>query len=1632
MKRLGKIILILLLLGVVFSISSFYLLKLPRVQLFLTGIVTSYLSKELNTTVSVESVHFRFFNRILLGGIYIEDHNQDTLLYAGNIDVKIRLRSLLNKKVRIKDADISDVYVYLHRPVTSERFNYEFITDKFSIKEKKPDEPAAVFHLDMKAAALRNIRFHYLDQLGRNEYKATLEYFNATGFSFNTSENHLYADALNIDGINLSIAKLCHFDICIPEPSKPYAYAAQQKLNDKETEQTGAPFSASLKHFTLNKSSFSYDNYNKPPDCIGIDFNHVLAYSIRADMNELLFRGDSLTTHINKISASETSGFTLNNLTSDFLFTSNIMEFKNMEIITPESHITDYFSMSYDNFTDFGDFLNNVTMRGNLNRAKVALRDINYFAKALGFIEHNTVLLTGNVYGTVSHLRGRNLVIDAGKLTRFNGRIDLTGLPNIEETFFSLKLDKVRTEYRDLQNFIPSVKFPKQLEQLGLVRISGNFDGFINDFVANAEMMTQVGLIRSDINFKFADDIEEAAYAGHLATVEFNLGKWLQQENLFGRITMNGKVNGKGLTLETIDTDIDGTIHSIWLNKYDYTGIRLEGEFAEKMFSGMATVNDPNLVLDFNGVIDLADTALPKFSFKSNVKKSNLHELKLMNDTMTLTARLDMDFSGIKPDDIQGIIDISDLEIERYGNEYSMNNLYLSSFTAPNQSKKIKFDSDIGTIDMEGKIKFEEFYKSLQYFFQNYFTNTAIEFSEAEAKKYQQEFTLDINIPHTSNLTELLHPKFKKIDSIRLSGLFSTDKNLLQLNGHIKGITYNKETLENISIDINGSPRSIRWDTKIAALYYNDSLFTENISLNTSLERDSAVLHFTIQDSASPNRVDFHASIQSDLKTISASVLPSAFYFNHQPWVIDKENSIFYDGKILDIRNLEVARDKHKIEVRTNIDPDSNTHLVALLSNVLLDEITQAIPPLKPYKINGIANGNLTILNVLKAPGIMASLYINNLSIDGVDMGNFSANSKYNYMMDHIDFSGSLTGAMNNMTFKGNYIAAKGKEDMDIDVDVGNLKLDFLEKLLKNALNNTSGNVSGKLLLTGNFDKPVLTGKLLVKDIQTTLDFLNMPLSVKNEEITFSKNLIALGNMTLYDRLGNKAEATGRITHDFFQKFRFDISARTDLFEFMNTSVIDNSQFFGRALGSGKIFITGLLNDLNLNIEAVTKRNTKVSISVVDNKEVSQYTFYRIVDLRAAPEVREKVYAREVSGININLNLSITPEAEVELVLSGNQGDVISGKGEGNLKIGYDKYGELSIIGNFNVIEGEYLFTMQNVISKKFQLERGSQILWAGNPYDAKMSINAVYRLRASPYDLIEDVVKSNSEKLAQARNRVMVYLYLKIQGSLLDPEISFDIKIPDADPAIKSALDSKLDMIRIEQNELNKQVVGLLVLNKFLPVYSLGSLNPDNYNLASGATNTVSEFLSNQLSLYLSDWLSKFVTDVQLDINYRTYQTNIGGQTASEYESEMLNRRELQLALTKSFLNDRILVDVGGNFDFSGQQEQSGSDQRGSNIAGDFEVQYALTSDGRYRVKAFRRGEYDIFSERNRSKTGMAIQYKKEFDNWKDLTQQVRERFRRKNKKEDVVDPPAKQYEFMDEINDDTIEFEKKQNGIN
>jgi len=1590
------------------------LIRIERVQKLLADGVTAYLGSYLETEVSVGHIYTNFVNSITLGDVIIEDLHGDTLLFVGNVKVRIQLSALVRNHIKVRAVEIDNPKLFVHRLEDEEDFNYQFIVDKFASQDSVKSAAPKIF-LDLKTARISWLDLKYEDAKEREYYQSSFSNLSVADINYKPKTNKLEIDKVVLDNAYISITRLPRFnfpaDSLLPIVKEKIEQIVQQKKDS-----SAIPFSITLNYLLINDAGFAYNNNSREQHCDGIDFNHVAVSNAKVFAENILFEGDSVVGQLRQVSAQEQSGFVLNMLKADFLLNNNIMEFKNLLIETPHSNIGDYYSMSYNSFADFKDYLNAIVMRGNFKKSKASLKDVNYFARALGRIEHNTVMFEGQVRGTVSNLKCRNMIIDAGNVTRFTGDVSFTGLPNIRETFISANLDKVRTDINDVRSFYKGIELPKEFERLGLTRISGKFDGFINDFVANAQIVTQIGVVNSDINFKFKDKIENAAYSGSVAALDFNLGELLD-EKLLGRTSFKANVKGSGVTLRTLESEIKGNIQQVTFKDYPYSNITVDGKFTKSTFLGNAIASDPNLQFTFNGVIDMSKE-IPEFDFTSDVQHINFKNIHLLNDNISLSSKLNLNFSGIKIDEMVGLLDIKNTTIVKDSKTYVINNIQMESIVFDDEgTKKITFDSDVLNAEVRGKMSFKDIGTTLKYFFHNYFKKTALELDLSKEAQYSQDFDFYLNInDNTKELTELISPQMKNIGQTKVEGNFNSEKNLLRLNATTYSIDYGKFNLRNISVQSSGTPEMIYLDAKIDSLFYADSLFTDQIQFTSKLRRDTVEYAFAIQDSANPNRVRLNGIVQTDLKPVSARFVNSYVAFNNKLWLVPDNNSIYYTGKVLDIKNLDIVRDLHKISVNTQMDADSSTRLIVALNDMLMDDILDAIPQIKRFKIKGRADGTVSVLNLLDNPRPMASVNIDSLSINEQMLGLLAVNSSYNATDEKVELAATLKSDINDVALNGTYFVAEKENNISLTADINSLSLGWVEPFIATAVSKVNGLASGTLKLSGSGTKPVMNGKLTLKEARANVTFLNMDLSLKDEVVMFSENLIDLDKITVFDNNGNTANATGKITHQYFKKFRFDIDARTDKFEFMNTTAAANSQFYGKAYGSARVLIRGPLDNIDFDIEATTQKNTKISIAVTDSKDISEYAFYRFVEKDADGRKKEKQYAKKATGVNFNINVTATPDAEVDLVLNSSQGDVITAKGDGNLKVSIDKYGELSIIGSYIVTEGEYLFSMQNVISKKFQINRGSQIIWAGNPTDAKLAITAVYKLRASPYDLIEDMVKTSNDKLQQARIRVQVNLLLNIGGTITNPDISFDITIPDADPAIKSAVQSKLDFIRLEQNELNKQVVGLLVLNKFLPVYSLGSVSqlPGNEasSFATSASNTVSEFVTNQLSVYLTDWLSSFVTDMQLDIGYRTYETGLNNGTTDGATPESENRKELQLALSKSFLNDRIFVDVGGNFDFggsSGTTDGSNSNtngqntQRGNNVAGDFEIQYAITPDGRYKVKAFRRGEYDIFSERNRNKTGVGVQYKREFDNWKDLMQSGRDnKARKKQKRED------------------------------
>ena len=162
----------------------------------------------------------------------------------------------------------------------------------------------------------------------------------------------------------------------------------------------------------------------------------------------------------------------------------------------------------------------------------------------------------------------------------------------------------------------------------------------------------------------------------------------------------------------------------------------------------------------------------------------------------------------------------------------------------------------------------------------------------------------------------------------------------------------------------------------------------------------------------------------------------------------------------------------------------------------------------------------------------------------------------------------------------------------------------------------------------------------------------------------------------------------------------------------------------------------------------------------------------------------------------------------------------------------------------------------------------------------------------------------------------------------------------------------------------MNQQVFGLLVLNRFMPP-STGSSAQNSYNRGAPGVNNGYEFLSNQMS----NWLSQVSDQFDVGVNYRK---------GNEYTSD-----EVDVSLSTELFEDRLVLD--GNLGYSDQRELQNENQ--SNFIGEFNVEYKLSKDGRLRLKAFNRSTNNSLLQTYSPYTqGVGLFYREEFDTFGEL----------------------------------------------
>ncbi len=1583
LKKVYNIFLKFLLAILLLVILLWILLQTTFFQNIIVRNVTNRLSKDLNTTVSIRHVDFALFNKMLLEGTLVLDHQKDTLLYAGSAKVNITDWFFFKDNITLKYIGLEDAYINLNRKDSV--WNYQFLEDYFSSPSKGISDTSKAIELNINSVYLKNVRIDQRDEWKGVNMLVSLGLLDLKAELVDTKNKKII-----INTIDLESPVFSQYDYPGRRPKKPAAVLPVNEDKIRADSLKGLQWNPydwdiSAKRITLRDSKIAIEHQSDFTSKPGqFDETRIVLSKINGEIQNLQLKGDSLLAEAN-LSLEDRSGFKINKISADFKLTPALMEFQNLDIITPTSHLKNYFALHYENFIDdMQDFIHKVKMDGRFVTSTLSSEDLSYFAPALK-TWNKTFFITGKARGRVDNISGTDILVTEGGKNYLEGDLSLRGLPEIDETFIDFRINKLRTSYKELAALIPDIKSvtnPK-LSAFGNILFKGSYTGYVRDFVTFGTVSTDIGTLQTDLHLKIPHQ-GSAQYQGKISTKNFQLGKFIGNNQL-GNIDFSGKVDGRGFSEKEVVIGIDGAIGKIDFNGYTYTNIIAHGDFQKNLFSGTGSIHDENIQIDtLNGSINFSKSD-PRVNLTADVQKLNLNKLGFTKDTFSLIGKFNLDFEGSNIDNFLGSAKLSDAVLTANGQHLSFDSLNIHS-TIFNNKKLLSLESNELEATINGNFKIAGLPDAFQLFLYKYYPAYI---KKPNGNPINQDFTFLIKTRDVSNYINLIDKKLSGLDNSIIIGNINVAQNTLNLQVDVPQFNFSNISFNNVHLSGIGTEDTLKLSGEIEDVVINDSLHSPGTKIKIVAANDISDVTINATANQTLSAADLSARILTKQDGFKLTFNPSTFTINQKHWNIEKAGEIELNGKFLQAHNLRFSQNGQEILVSTAPSEIGNSNDVIIsMKNIIIEDVTPFF--LTTPKLNGLLGGNVRINDPFNKLEVEFDTKIDQFRFEGDSIGVLSATGTYVAASEKVDVHVISNNQLYNFIGDFGYHPKDSLNQLLGSVVFNNTEIHVLEEYMSGIFDNIYGKATGILNISGRMSDPKLTGSIILNDTHLKVGYTKCLYTLENNSvINFNPDEIDFGFIKVKDTLNNTATLTGKIYHNFFNDFFFnELHLKTDAignglgkFILLNTTRTDNDQFYGYAIGNAELSINGFVTDMRMNISGQPTDSSHIYLPIGESAESSNLDYIEFIQF--GREMKVDLKARENTNLKVNMEFTANPLAKIDVILDETTGDVIKAQGSGKLFISAGTKDPLSIRGRYNIEEGEYTFNFQTFLKTPFTLEKG-YIEWQGDPYLANLNIDAIYTA--------ENVILNNIPTTTGIANtRGDVDIIFKLRGTLKDPSPNFEFQFTFDNPLKSDPIANEYLKTRYQSdnNQLLNQVASLLLFNMFMNSDQglITSANTTNF-----VTKSVGQLLSTTLTSSLNSWLQKLLktksVNLYTNINTSDFNFQKGG-----------TQREIQnvgnFGVKYSFWNNKLLVNVGGNVDYRLSQAVS---QNNSNFlfTPDVSFEILLTPDGRFRVIGFNRSDADpgdIAGVTRRNRTGIQLSYRKNFDTFQEFFTNERKR---------------------------------------
>jgi len=1408
---------------------------------------------------------------------------------------------------------------------------------------------------------------------------------------FKLSLNKLNIDKQQVDIEDFVLNKTIANVRFLPRKITTETPVAKQDSLD-QANQTDLGWNLAIRNLGITDFNAKYDddNHKRLPE--GLDVNHIGIEALNFMLKDFQYTDAGLNGNLQQFAFNEQSGFTLNNIKAYFQYGQQASFVKNLQVETPNTSFNATAVFNYNSLDQLQDQLGQVSTDLTISKSHIGLKDAYFLmpdvftSNGLTKLSQEKINLEVIAKGLVSDLTIDKLYLSLLGSTFLNAEGKVRNLPDATKAYIDFTVKDFQTTAKDIYVAAPPKIIPSTVEIPALIRFTGKAKGTQQDIASTFKLKTSLGSI--DFDGAFDQRIKnKEKYRANLTIDNLNIGRLIKNDSI-GTLTMQAKLEGVSFEPSKAHAKALIKLEKAEYNGYTYKDILLDGKLADGHYEVSTQHADPNLAFDLDASGTWTNRAL-SLQLLADLKQIDLHQLHLNAEPSTVSGKIQVAMPNILPDSLVGTATITDLRFTAASRSFKLEPIQFTAQAEENH-RKMNLTSQVLDFDMEGDYALTKLGDAITQTIGTYYDRGVKKVEDKktdEAKKEEyfrnrkQQFTYQFRIKNDPIFQKIL-PDLKEIQPIVFDGAYREQDHYLSLKGEVPALEYGDLTIDSITMDVEPKD-STAIGYKLGIKSISTAAFgIKRLVFDGFAKENRLVFNFKLLDSQDAICYLIGGELLATKNEQQLRIKEKGFVLDYTPWNVKQENRLVFGAKGLYAKDFELSHKNSLIRLASD-EEQMNSPLAVDFENFSIETITKMFKKDK-LLAGGTITGNLYLKDLTTDFRFISDIDIADLAVYEIGLGNL-----------HIGVENqSLSQYKANVILEGkeNKIRLYGTTDVDeqtlaLKLLVDKFQLAAVEHFSMGNLSEAQGYLSGGLTVEGKYANPAIRGALDFNQIGFHVNPINADFKDINEKISFTDRGIELDRFSITDADGNLLVISGQVLTQTYTDFKFNLDVKAVDFKAVNSTVKDNDMYYGTLIFDSNIKIRGDLNTPKVSGQLSIGKKTDFTMvmpqedpSIADREGIVEFIDEESLQQAELQKYQEDFNQSALKGMDVSVSIVVDKEATFSMIMDKSSGDKIVLKGEGDIVGGIDPSGKVTLTGRYEFSEGSYDLSF-NFLKRKFVVEKGSSITFAGDPTDAILNLTAIYETKTAPIDLLQSQLAALSPTQQNMYKQQLPFqALLMMKGELLKPEISFDLRLKDgvtsASGDVISNTKTKLEQVRANESELNKQVFALLLLNHFIgdnPFESMGGLSAGTM-----ARQSVNRLLSDQLN----NLASNLIQGVELNFNLESSEDFSSG--ARE------NRTDLNIAVSKRLFSDRLKVTVGSSFEVEGNQRQN---EQATNIAGDIELEYALSKDGRYLLRVYRKNQYEVALQGQVIETGVGFIITMSYERFKELFERSKDK---------------------------------------